>query len=625
MIRRRDFLALSAAAGCAAPGALRAGLTLAPPAAGSEGLPQVPRIVNLAGMGRTPGQRGGTLTTIIGGQRDIRLMTVNGYARLVGYDEFLTVRPDILEWFEEIEDRVFTFRIRAGHRWSDGHPFTSEDFRYCWQDVLKNKKLRKGGPPSELMAGGKEPVFEVIDDLTVRYTWEDPNPDFLPRLAAAQPTVIAMPSHYLRQFHNDYQDEAKLDELVKANEVEDWKDLHAKMSRSYRPENPELPMLDPWVNTIAPPAEQFTFVRNPYFHRADENGVQLPYIDKVILNVSSSGIISAKTGAGESDLQMTGLDFVDYPYLKAAEKSHPVRLVTWKRTQGARIALYPNLNCADPVWQGLMRDVRVRRALSLALDRHEVNMVSFFGLATESADTVLPESPLYQPEYASAWAIRDLAAANALLDEAGLADRRFDGIRLLPNGEPFQIVVESAGESTLETDVLELIRDHWREAGVALFTRVSQRDLFRSRAKSGDVVMSIWQGLDNGVPTADMSPAALAPTLDDQLAWPQWGVHYYSRGEEGAPPDMPEGQELLDLYLAWTRTETTAEREAVWHKMLKLHADQVFSIGIINSTLQPIVHTRRLRNLPADGLYGFDPTSYLGVYLPDTFWLDEAT
>ena len=77
------------------------------------------------------------------------------------------------------------------------------------------------------------------------------------------------------------------------------------MARSYRPENPDLPTLDPWRNTTPPPAEQFVFERNPFFHRVDENGRQLPYIDRVILNVSSSAIIAAKTGAGEADLQAT--------------------------------------------------------------------------------------------------------------------------------------------------------------------------------------------------------------------------------------------------------------------------------------------------------------------------------
>ena len=85
----------------------------------------------------------------------------------------------------------------------------------------------------------------------------------------------------MKQFHKKYQDEDKLAELMKKNKVKKWTGLHIKMSRQYRPENPELPTLDPWRNTTQPPAEQFVFERNPFFHRVDENGLQLPYIDRV--------------------------------------------------------------------------------------------------------------------------------------------------------------------------------------------------------------------------------------------------------------------------------------------------------------------------------------------------------
>ena len=200
----------------------------------------------------------------------------------------------------------------------------------------------------------------------------------------------------------------------------------------------------------------------------------------------------------------------------------------WKRTQGSRVALLPNLNCGDTVWRDLLRDVRVRRALSLAINRREINMAVFFGLGRPSADTVIPESPLYREEYAKAWTAHDPALANRLLDEAGLAQRDSDGMRLLPDGRRAQIVVDNAGESTLETDVLELVTDYWRNIGLSLFIRASQRDVFRSRAMGGEIMMSVWSGLDNGMPTADMDPSALAPTADDQLQWPVWGQHYLS-------------------------------------------------------------------------------------------------
>ena len=587
-------------------------------------LPVKPRIVNVAAMGREPGQYGGALRTLIGGQRDIRMMTINGYARLVGLDEKLNFQPDILEAFDAVEDRIYTLKIRDGHQWSDGSPLTSEDFRYMWEDVLSNEDLTKGGYPPALVADGKPPVFEVVDKLTVRYSWGAPNPDFLPVLAAAQPVSLVLPAAYMKQFHAKYQDEAKLDEMVEENKVKNWAALHTRMARQYRPENPDLPTLDPWRNTTKPPAEQFVFERNPFFHRVDENGRQLPYIDKVMLNISSSSIIPAKTGAGETDLQFTGIDFTDYTFLKDAEKRYPLKVNLWKRTQGSRIALLPNLNTADEVWRPMLQDVRVRRALSLALDRREINMAVFYGLGKESADTVLPESPLYKEEYAKAWIAHDPDQANALLDAAGLTERDDDGIRLLPDGPLAQIIVESAGESTLETDVLELVTDHWSKIGISLFIRTSQRDVFRSRAIAGQIMMAIWSGIDNGVPTADMNPGALAPTKDDQLQWPVWGLHYLSNGEMGSAPTMPAVSELGELLEKWRASATLDERTAVWHRMLSLYTDQVFSIGLVNATLQPVVASRRLRNIPETGLYGFEPTCFLGVYMPDTFWLKET-
>jgi peptide/nickel transport system substrate-binding protein len=588
-------------------------------------LPKSPRIINMAASGRQPGVYGGVIRTIIGSQKDIRLMTIYGYARLVGYDETLNLHADILESFETVEDRIFTFRIRPGHRWSDGGYLTSEDFRYCWEDVMLNGELKRGGVPRDLLVNGKPPRFEVIDELTVRYSWDAPNPDFLPQLAAPQALVIVLPSTYMKQFHKKYQDSFRLSSLMKQYRAKKWTDLHLKMSRSYRPENPDLPTLDPWRNTTAPPAEQFVFERNPYFHRVDENGLQLPYVDQVILNVSSSEIIAAKTGAGESDLQANGIDFADYAFLKDSEKRYPVKVSLWKRTQGARVTLLPNLNCGDTVWHALFWDVRVRRALSLAIDRTEINKAVFYGLATESADAILPESPLYKPEYTTAWSAHDPAQANALLDAAGLQMRNEDGLRLLPDGRPAQIVVETAGESTLETDVLELITDHWRAVGISLFIRTSQRDVFRSRAMGGDIMMSMWSGLENGIPTADMNPSQLAPTVDDQLQWPVWGMYYMSNGMKGHPPEIAEAQELIELLQQWRRSKGMTQRASIWTKMLDIYSQQVFSIGIVNGTHQPILRSAKLHNVPDEGLYGFDPTSYLGVYMPAAFWYGEES
>jgi peptide/nickel transport system substrate-binding protein len=617
------LLPLDAKAAFTGPGSLEAEVkdgTL--PDVGKR-LPRNPRVVNLAAKNLKAGRHGGVVRMLIGGQRDIRLMPINSYSRLVGYDEHLNLQADILESFTAEEDRIFTFKLREGHKWSDGSPLTTEDFRYSWEDVMNNRDLHRGGIPVELRVNGHGPRFELIDELTIRYSWDEPNPDFLAQLASPTPLLILMPSAYLKQFHPKYQSAEEIARLLKKYKAEDWDDLHKRMSRTVRPENPALPTLDPWFNTTEPPAGQFVFRRNPFFHRVDENGLQLPYIDKMVLNVSAPDLIAAKAGSGESELQIANVDFSDYTFLKAAEKRFPMKVDLWKRTQGSRVALIPNLNCTDDVWRKVFQDVRVRRALSLGIDREEINKAVFFGLAHEAGNSILPDSPLFRPEYEQAWASHDLEQANRLLDEAGLAGRNEDGVRLLPDGRPAKIIIESAGESTFESDVLELITDHWSKIGIAIFTRVSQREIFRKRVIGGETVMGIWMGLDNGIPTADMSPKELAPTFDDQLQWPVWGLHYLSGGSDGHPPDLPEAMQLLELMNAWKTAGTHQEREAIWHSMLQIFTDQVFTIGILNQALQPVVRSSKLQNIPEKGLFGYDPTSYLGVYMPDTFWFEE--
>lgn len=585
-------------------------------------LPSEPLKVTIEGEGKAVGQYGGTARILIGGQRNISLMTVYGYTRLLRYDDKLQLQPDLLKSFEVQDGRIFTFHLRPGLKWSDGEPVTTEDFRYALEDVQLNEELSKVISPN-LLVDGKPPKFEIVDDQTLRYSWDAPNPDFLPQIAAPQALSLVMPAKYLKQFHKKYQSEDKLNELIKANGEKKWTGLHINKARQYRPENPELPTLDPWRNTTKPPSEQFVFERNPYFHRVDQDGRQLPYIDRFVLNVSSSSLISAKTGAGEADLQAQNISFADYTFLKESEATHPIRVKLWESGRGSRVALFPNLNFADPVWSKVLRDARFRRALSLAINRDEINQAKFFGLSRPSADTVLPASPLYREEYATAYTAFDPDKANALLDEMGLDKRGSDGIRQLPDGKPAEIIVETAGEDAVETDVLQLITDHWSKIGIKLVIRTSQTDVLRSRVIGGTTMMTVASGLDNGVPTADMNPKALAPTSHEQLQWPQWGIFVESGGEKGTEADVKEAKELLDLSKQWEKAADSAARAEIWHKMLALYTDQVFSIGIVNGAKQPIVISAKLRNVPEAALFSFDPTAYFGVYGMDTFWFDK--
>ena len=592
------------------------------PAVG-ERIPDPPRIIRLDGNGTGPGRHGGELRVLMGRPKDVRMMVVYGYARLVTYNAEFRLEADILERYEVENGRRFTFYLRKGHKWSDGHPFTAEDFRYFWQDVANDNELSPIGPPRVFLVNGKKPVFEIINPTTVRYTWPQPNPDFLPALAGATPLYIYRPAHYLRQFHKRYNKPADMQRAVAKSGLRNWASLHNRRDNQYKNDNPALPTLQPWISRTRPPAQRFVFERNPYYHRIDQHGRQLPYIDRVVMNIASTRIIPAKTGAGESDLQARGIHFSDYTFLKRGEKTNGFSVRLWRTAKGAHFVLFPNLNINDPVWRTLFRDVRFRRAMSFAVNRHEINQVIYFGLALEGNNTVLPQSPLYQSAYRQAWTEFDLKRANALLDEIGLT-RGDGGIRLLPDGRPLNIIVETAGEDTEQTDILELIHDSWLRAGIKLYTRPSQREVFRNRIFAGETMVSVWTGYENGLPNENTSPNEFAPTTQLQLQWPKWGQYFETGGAVGEAPQLPAAKQLIALFGQWKRALNGGSRRGIWHRMLKIHADNVFSIGVVGAVPQPVVITNRLRNVPKEGIYNWNPGAHFGVYRPDTFWFSDA-
>jgi peptide/nickel transport system substrate-binding protein len=587
------------------------------PAVG-ERVPKEPAVAELD----TIGKPGGELRMLMAGPKDTRMMVVYGYARLVGYTPSLDLVPDILKAIEVQDNRVFTMHLRKGHKWSDGHPFTSEDFRYWFEDVAQNKYLSPSGMPITLMPQGEGPRFEVLDETTIRYSWTHPNPLFLPNVAGPDPLFIYRASHYLKQFHQKYADKATLEARVKQAKQRNWAALHNKLDTMYRDDNPDLPSLDPWIPKTRPPADRFIFERNPYYYRIDKEGQQLPYIDRVVLSIADSKIIPAKTGAGESDLQGRYLRFDNYTFLKAGEERNHYKVWLWRTGPGSQLALYPNLNTNDEIWQSLMRDLRFRRALSLAVNRHEINQAIYFGLAIEGQNTVLPNSPLYQAQYRSAWARFDVPEANRLLDLIGLTKRDSDGTRLLPDGRPMEIIVEDSGESTEQSDVLELIRDSWRLVGIKVFAKPLQLTLFRRRVFSGETVMSIDKGIENGLATAAMSPWEFAPTTQQQLEWPKWGQYYETKGTAGEPPSLPSAMRLKELYEAWLAATSQQDHTRIWREILQIWADEVFSMGTVAGVLQPIVVNSKLRNVPEQGIYNWDPGAYFGIYKPDGFWFD---
>jgi peptide/nickel transport system substrate-binding protein len=593
-----------------------------PPVA--QRLPEQPWVVKRFPGGDGPGRPGGQLNMLVSSAHDTSLMTVYSYTRLIIYDDQFTLHPDILESYEARENREFTFRLRAGHRWSDGHPFTTEDFRFFWEDVANNKELSPSGPSVELLVDGQPPKVEIIDERTIKYSWDRPNPYFIESQARAAPLFLFRPAHYLKKFHAKYTDPAEINKSAKGGQAGgSWVQIYRRFDVMFSNDNVDLPSLNPWISTTPSPAQRFVFARNPFYHRIDEKGQQLPYADRIIFTVAAANLIPAKAGLGEADLQSRYLSMRDYTFLQMSARNSGVHVRLWEAGSGSQLALYPNLNTNDEEWRKLMRDVRFRRALSVAIDRDELNQVIFIGLATPSNNTIMSRSVLFKPEYATKWAQYDPKLANKLLDQIGLTMRDPQGIRRLAGGRSATIVVESQSEQTEDADALQLITEYWKKIGIKMLVKPQTRENFRMRTFSGEALMTAYAGVVTAVPTPNTSPREFAPTMRGGLQWSKWGTYVESQGKQGEKCDMEQACRLLDYLAEWQNATEEAGRRTAWEKILQANADEVFSIGTVNGIRQPIVVGPKVRNVPNEGYYAWDPGGYIGLYQPDTFWIAQ--
>ena len=547
-------------------------------------LPKQPRVIESFSGADGIGRQGGQLNMLVAATRDTRLMTVYSYTRLIVYDDKFKLHPDILESYEVKEGREFTFKLRAGHKWSDGHPFTTEDFRFFWEDIANNKDLSPNGPSVELLVEGKPPRVEILDEVTIRYSWDKPNPDFIESQARAAPLFLFRPAHYLKTLHGKYADE---EEILKRHKGSRWANVFKRQDAMYGNSNVDLPTLNPWV----------------------------------LMTVVASNLIPAKAGLGESDLQPRYLGLRDFTFLRDAAKTSGIKALLWEKGSGSEVAFYPNMNANDETWRKLNRDVRFRRALSLAIDRHELSEVVYSGLAKPSANTIMPRSPLFKPEYATKWATYDVKAANKLLDEIGLTKKGSDGIRLLPNGQPAMFVIEHSSEKADEVDNMTLVIDQWKKIGIKALLKPQTTDNFRLRTTSGEAIMTAYAGVTTAAPTVDTSPREFTPVMQGGLQWPKWGLYVESKGKQGEPCDMEVGKKLLELLARWEKAVDAAEKRKAWEDILSVNADEVFSIGTVNEVRQPVTVGKKVRNVPDKGYWAWDPGGYIGLYEPDTFWI----
>lgn len=525
------------------------------------------------------------------------------------------IMPGVAKRYALSEDgRRTTLFLRKGMRWSDGAPFNADSFMFWYEDMYQNKDIVPS-PAPEMSIGGKPARLVKIDDVTVAFDFDEPNFLF-PRQLAGDTQVggghsrlqeggrglgLYAPGHYLKQFLPKYSSVEDVTAKAKAAGFENWLQ-HFRFKTDWQL-NPELPTLSAWVMVRPINTQSWLLERNPYYFVIDTVGNQLPYIDRVQLTLAENPeVINLRAIAGEYDFMERFIDMGKLPvFLENAERGgYRVRLD--QGVNGSDSLLFLNLAYKqDPEIRKWFQNADFRRALSLAIDRGQLNEAFWLGLGTPGTPipaSIVPESP--GDAYRQTWATLDPKKANALLDGIGLDKKDREGFRLrTDNGQRLRIQIDVAQTLTPTwPQQVEMIIQHWKAIGIWADAKLFERSLFFTRVRNDDHQMTIWS--NNGSEALFLFTGWVLPVdPNSALAGVGHARWYTSNGATGLKPEIPEmlkAYELLRLAPSLPEQERNKVAQEIW----KYSVDGAWSIGLVG--LSPTFMGTRVVNLKLENV-----------------------
>jgi len=565
-------------------------------------LPEDPLVVQPIEIGQYGGlARVGNITTQIGGyDLDFIAARRSHFFRytpdLAGYEPNLASRVDISD-----DQTTFTVHLRKGLKWSDGEPCTSADMMFWYEDILLNSELTP--VVSIHMRPGDTPVVVTApDEHTVVFSFAVPHPRFaLSHLAHQNGWYKAEhmhPAHYLKQFHPKYNPDAAAE--AKAQGYNSWMERFGDMADiGINIDRPRLSAFIPTKDSTT----TVTWTRNPYYWAVDVEGNQLPYIDTVELErLQDVETYHAKVVSGAYDYAVGHADILNYATYEASAQQAGYRVLVWSSGRGSEVFFQFNMNFADGGLAEIHQDVRFRRAMSLAINREEMNNLLFFGAAVVRQMTVLPTSVHFREEYANAWVDYDVEQANALLDEMGLQWNSDRTVRLRPDGQPLQYQFDYFDAEGPKTQILELVTEYWRAIGVQVTAKAITRQLLLPRVQTNQEPMSMWHGDASTDVLLPVDPKWSVGKYGDESSlaplWTQWFDTGGAEGEE--PPEF-----YLEALSTWREYSETLDPELA-AKLLQSQADNLWSIGTVGMTPWPFIVKNRIHNVPETGIHTWD-------------------
>jgi peptide/nickel transport system substrate-binding protein len=523
-------------------------------------------------------------------------------------DDLKTIVPNMDKSYEWNDDYTeLTIVLRKGHKWSDGQPFTTEDIVFWYEDIVLNQDLYPN-PPSIWVYGGEPMQVEAVDDVTVKFKFAAPAPAFTTLLATTYTHEWA-PKHYLMDKHIKYNPNANDEAIAEGFDswtarfiptyYSDWEDANHIYG---------LPKLEAWIKVEETPEHQL-YVANPYYYKVDTAGQQLPYMDEVEeVYAPDAELIELKIVNGEIQYKAQSLQIGSLPLYQQNQDKGNYDIQMAQGASNGRTYVF-NATHKDPVLAELFSDPRWNRAMSLALNREEINQALCFGLCEPTQGVPVHRTVSFaKPEWFTKDIEYDPDAANALLDEIGL-QKGSDGFRLRSDGKPLIINLIYAiqwGDPALH----ELAKEYWEAVGVRVELKEISTEAYRAMAASNDHDIQVTNSGTEVEAPLYSNPFRLYPPFGDAALEPlfggPWADWHNTNGEQGIePPD--DIKPLWDLTDQWKSSlPGSPEYISLGQQLVQVQVDRSMIIGTVTTTPAVTIVSRSLGNVPQETVNAFE-------------------
>ena len=552
------------------------------------------------------------------------------------FDKDLNLFPRMVESYSVSDDgTVWTLKLREGLKWSDGQAeYTTDDIAFWFENELLNKKLTPGVQTIWTDPDRTYMKFEAVDKYTAKFTYQKPKPMFMYNMTrggtGGGSTIAPLPvspSHYMKEFHEDTtSDKAKLEADVKERGFTDWQTYYMQFARQWT-SNPDRPTLGAWVAKGTLNDELFVIERNPYYFAVDEEGQQLPYVDKLTHRLfESPEVLSLWITNGEIDFQYRHTQIANLPLYKSSEAAGDYKVVLG--VLASHVGMQLNLTTKNaPLAEFFnLRDVRI--ALSHACNREEVNQLVYNGLLKPRQYSPVPMSPQYYPKLSEAYLEYDPDKANQMLDAAGYDKKNADGIRLYKDGSgPISFTIEGIEQTgTQLEDAFGLISGYFEKVGVKMVYKYVERALYTEHYNANDIEGGSWGGDRTVLPI--VPEAIIFRGVQRDRPWcPGWSLYF----EEPTNPNAvkpPDGHWIWEIWRIWDEEVVVepdpAKQTEAFKKILDIWATELPMVTLLGEQPSTTIVKNGFKGYPG-GMPNDDTTGDEHFCQGETyFWDDPA-